>query len=184
MTRTMQTPKTYGFTLIEVLIVTGVLGVVSLVIAQVLFTTIRTNTKSEVQKEIKYSGDYALDTMTRMIQNAIEISAPGCDETGIYNTSLTLKNPDGETTTFSLDGTRIASVGSTTDYLTGTSVAVIGSSTDVACENGNPLQFKCTSVADKPWSIEIIFCLKQARAAQSAFEQAVMMFGSTVTIRN
>ena len=47
----------HGFTLIELLVAAGVISFVSVIITQVLFSSIHLNTKTEVIKELKQTGE-------------------------------------------------------------------------------------------------------------------------------
>ena len=58
-----------GFTLMEILVAVSALAVMGVLLTQVFVTTIRTNTKNEISKEVKQNGDLAVSIMTRMILN-------------------------------------------------------------------------------------------------------------------
>jgi prepilin-type N-terminal cleavage/methylation domain-containing protein len=181
-----------GFTLIELIIVVGILSLMSLVIAQVFFTTMKTNTKTELMKDVKQNGEYAMDGLSRMIQNAAgiegtcvdiaETQTPTDEITVIdhFGTSILLKCVDIGTPSVA----RIASVsGGISEYLTSDSVSLISDSGDLTCTS-SPLQFSCTSVGGIPSSVGISFRLRQKNTAQSVEESADSEFRSTVTIRN
>jgi len=53
----------------EILVAVSALAVMGVLLTQVFVTTIRTNTKNEISKEVKQNGDLAVSIMTRMILN-------------------------------------------------------------------------------------------------------------------
>lgn len=182
-------PPRRGFTILELLVVAGVLSIITAVISQVLFTTIRSNTKSEIIKEVKQNGDIAIENMARMIQNAKSITAVYCDG-ATKNTAITLINQDDGQTTFqcSIDNgvNRIASVSATTEYLTSSNLILTdaaGQST-LDCSSTDILSFSCFTVGGIPKTVQIQFGLRQKNDTTSQFEASRMMFQSTVVLRN
>lgn len=153
----------YGFTLIEMLVAVAILGTVGLISTQIFFTTLRGASKSDIIREVKQNGDYALTGMERMIRNAVSV-------TSCFASSLTIKNPDNNTTTFSLTSGQIASNGaSLTNNL---KVTVTSSSL-----------FTCTLIAGKPDVVNISFTVAQKDAAAGAEETSTMNFQTTVSLR-
>jgi prepilin-type N-terminal cleavage/methylation domain-containing protein len=182
-----------GFTLLETLVAVSAIATVGILIAQVFFTTTRSNTKTELMKEVKQNGDYALELMTRMIQNSIAINS-ACTSAGTVLDTIDIKNADGNSTQFGcfLDNsvtpsvTRIASVSAVSnkrDSLSSTNVTLGGGScAEVA---GIPtLQFVCTSYVDQPPKITIRFRLSQRGTPVDQFELSSISFQSTVSPRN
>jgi len=199
--------KIFGFTLLEMIVVAAVLGILSLLFTQILYMTIRTNTKTESLKNVKQNGDHALDVMTRMIQNAKTVDTDCYDEyesTKYATGSVTVVGWDGGSSRLECveDGTtaRIASVSSGTQYLTGEDVTLgdiatassefefikginpVGSEEEFPCAN-YPLRFICTSTGGRPTGIQIFFLLQQA-SHSSQFQEALMNFTATVGVRN
>jgi len=182
-----------GFTLLELLVVAVILGLLSVVIAQIFFTTIRTNNKTEITRGVKESGDRALDIMTRLVQNAklIDIPSASCPEypaLGSPLSSISLTNFDGGETTLLCkedDGiAQIASVSASalqTVYLTNTDVSLSDGSTNTCA---NTLSFTCSSQGDIPSFITIAFSIRQSNSAAALIDSASGMFQTTVTLRN
>jgi prepilin-type N-terminal cleavage/methylation domain-containing protein len=183
-----------GFTLIELLVVSVILTLLSIVIAQIFFTSIRTNTKTGTIQEVKASGDRAIEMMSRLVQNAPSIQLPAScpeDATGSELDSITLINFDeGETTLSCVDDAergiaRIASVSAAqTVYLTQENVSVfdaIGSAN--ACTN-HALSFTCSSVGGTPSYVTINFTLRQANTQATMENTSSASFQTTVTVRN
>ena len=68
-----------------------------------IFTTTRSNTKTEIVKDVKQQADYAVGTMTRFIQNSRAISLANgsvCVAGGSTISSILVTAPDGNQTTF------------------------------------------------------------------------------------
>lgn len=173
---------TSGFTLIELLVSVGLIALVGALIAQVFFTTVRTGVKTELLKETKQSGDFALDVMARMVRSAASVTTV-CSASGTTTTSLAILNPDGYATTFgcSTSGTasRISSTSATkTEYLTTSSVTL---GADCATSS---LSFVCTALANGQTSVKITFNLAQVGTSVNQFETASTAFQTTVTTRN
>lgn len=175
--------KQSGFSLVELLVGVGIVGIIGVLVVQVFFSTLRSNSKTEIRKEVKQNGDLALETMARLIQGAREVNS-SCSSSGTTTTELVLVDTNGETMTFGciLDGsvTRLASTsGTVSEYLTSKSVSLGGS----ACANST-ISFTCRGVGGAPPRITISFTLSQVGQAGSQFEQSSSSFQSSVSLRN
>ncbi|MBI5448716.1 prepilin-type N-terminal cleavage/methylation domain-containing protein [Candidatus Gottesmanbacteria bacterium] len=175
--------KKQGFTLLEIMVSIGIVAVVGVLISQVFFTTTRSNAKSEVLKNVKQNGDFSLERIYQLVRNATEVTST-CAEGGTSSSSITLTNPDGESTSLGclLDGTvtRIASVSaSTTEYLTDSALTLGGAD----C-NASSLTFVCTMPAGQPATVAIIFSLAQKGTPPDQFDRASASFQTTAAIRN
>lgn len=169
-----------GFTLIEIIISLGIVAVLGLTISQIFISTVRTNTKTEILKEVKQNGEFAMETMVRMMQSAERITS-AC--TGATTNSITILNPDGFSTTFGCVATgnllRVASTSASTLYLTSASVTLGGSN----C-GSSTLAFTCTSALGLPSTVIISMDVAQAGATPDQFEQASASFQTSVNTRN
>jgi prepilin-type N-terminal cleavage/methylation domain-containing protein len=178
------TKNQHGFTLLEILISITIAGAVGVLIAQVFFTTSRTNNKTELLKDVKQNGEYAIGIMERMIRSSLRIEST-CETTGTTLTTLQMTNPNGDMTTLGcvLDGsTRIASTSastSTAEYLTSDNVSLGGT----AC-TGSTLSFICTSYPDEPPRVTVSFSLSQLGTSAEQSDQASIQFQTTATPRN
>lgn len=172
-----------GFTLLEILVATGIIGAISILITQAFVATTRTNTKVEILKDVKQNGDFALGTMVRMIQNARSVTS-SCTEAGATNANLSITNPDGGATTFECRNDssvrRIASTSaSVTSYLTSSNLTLVGS----ACDTST-ISFVCTLLPNDSKSIKINFSLAQKGTPPDQYEQASMSFQTSALVRN
>lgn len=182
MMRRNATHTTWGFTLLEMLIATGIIAGLSIVIVQSFFTTVRTNAKTEIIKETKQNGDFALSVMERMIRNAKSIAST-CDSTP--RNSITFISPDDTTTTlrckqYATGITRIESAGPPSTYLTGANVTL-----GATCGVLSPKIFTCdASSFGLPSAVAISFQLQQRSSSGDTFETSKATFQTRVTLRN
>ncbi len=172
----------HGFTLLELLVSVGVVGLVSVVLSQTFFATTRTNTKTELLQDVKQNGDYAMDIIGRMIRNARSVTSL-CSASGSTDILVTIVNPDYRFTTFScvLDSgvTRIASVSaSSTVYVTSSNLT-LGSSCTTAAFSAT-----CTKPEGQPAIVTVSYILSQKGTPQYLFERASVTFQSSFGLRN
>lgn len=90
----LQTTTKKGFTLIEMLVVVAIFGGVFLIISQILFSTFRGASKSEVTASAKREGEKVLGTMERSLHNARSVSL--CPN----SSSVVYSDQDGSTQNF------------------------------------------------------------------------------------
>lgn len=158
--------KKTGFTLIEILVATAILGIVAVVGVNMFFSILRGSTKTRVLAEVKQNGNYALNVMERTIRNAKSLESHS-------EASIEILNPDDESITFSCDDNKIKMNG---ENLISDKVEVLncaGFFTVVEGEEGV-----------RPAEVTIDFRLKQAGTAARPEEQASVDFKTTVTLRN
>ena len=89
-----------GFTLIETVITVGLVGVLSVGIVNIFFSTVKGGGKARLEAEIKSQGDFAITSIERNLRNAIRM--PECSG----DLSFDIKNNSGqiETYTYSVTG--------------------------------------------------------------------------------
>lgn len=170
-------------TLIEVLVATAVLGGMAIILSQIFFSVTHTNTKTELNKEVKQNGEFALEIIERQIRNARKITS-ACTALGVPDSSITIENPDETSSTVGCvtdnEKTRLAIITSgVTNYLTSPSVTLGGTT----CEESS-VEMICRTGTDSPSSVEISFGLVQAGIAQTRYEEAQISFQTTVQLRN
>lgn len=189
--------KKRGFTLLELLVSAAVLSLVSVIIAQVLFTTVRLNTRTELLKEMKQTGASSMDMMKRMIQNAQSVSSP-C--TGLPQSQLSIVNLDGGETTFlcqkdseytTQNVYRIASLSAISaaySYVSSGNVTLVADDGQAGCglsdSEDAALQFICPIDTATGASVTILFRLRRRNTTTGVFESVAETFQSTATMRN
>lgn len=170
-----------GFTLLELIVTVAAIALMSVVLSQIFFTTLRTNTKTEILKEVKQNGDLAQETLARMIQNAQSLTTV-CNSAGVESDSIQIVNPDGGTTTLGCVEDEVAHIASIsangTEYLTGSNVSL-----GWTCAEAR-LTFLCKGGTGVPNSITIAFTLTQTGSSQNQVDNSSASFQTTVTTRN
>jgi len=156
-----------GFTLVELLVVITVVISVTVVAGNIFYSSLRSNTKTQVSTNLKQKGNYALTIMERMIREAKIINEADCTDD-----ELTITYKDGEETTFICDTTlpepdQVASVSAQHP-------AVLIDS--INCEN---FSFSC----DLP-RVDIEFTLSHNPNDPLPFNRAEVKFQTSVTARN
>ncbi len=164
--------KKTGLTLIEIMIVMGILGIIAVIGSGMFFSILRGSTKTKTLQLVKQNGDYAISVMERMIRNARAIIVPSTNSTV---SSITIRNPDGETTTFSCEGNP-ATISSNSASLLSNEVKV---SSDC-----NIFEVTVGQAGIKPGVIKINFSLSQSKTTARPEEQASVNFQTTVSLRN
>lgn len=170
-----------GFTLMEILIATGIVAGLSIVIVQLFLSTVRSNAKTEIIKETKQNGDFALSVMERMIRNATSVTST-CD--GTAQNSITFVNPDETETTLQCKDSsgiaRIESLGPPSTYLTGSNVTL-----GATCDDLSPKIFTCdASSLGLPSAVTISFQLQQISTSGDNFETSTATFKTRINLRN
>ncbi len=159
-----------GYTLIEIIIVVGILGIIATVGSVMFFSILKSSTKTKIFHLVKQDGDYALSVMVRMIRNARELVSPTEDS---VTSSITIKNPDGRTTTFACDSYLITS----------NSASLISSGVKVSDCN-NIFDVKVGEPGIKPAEIKINFSLTPAEEGARPEEKVEVDFQTGVILRN
>src|SRR4030042_6826880 len=62
-----------GFTLIEILVVVGLLAIMAGIGSNMFFTTLRSSGKSKILTTVKQNGDYTLATIERLITDSEKV---------------------------------------------------------------------------------------------------------------
>lgn len=168
-----------GFSLIELLIAVALTATVGFVVSTSFFNIMRGATKTEIIKEVKQNGEYALAVIERSVRGSQDIVST-CD--GVPTSELTVQQFSGATTTFSCvfdsGSARIATQSAgITNYLTSDTVS-LGQS----CPG--TLQFTCTSGADGSTTVAIGYTLQQKNANATVRDRASASFQTAVTLRN
>ena len=168
-----------GFTLIEILVVVGILGIIAVVASNVFFTTLRSSGKTKVLTTVKQNGDYALSVMERMIRDSQEVMTNSDGQYCVAGMKkIKVKKLDGTELEFVCPeeeeaGTTNSRIASNSAHLTSSEVKVDSCSFD--CESKG--QFY-------PKTVTINFTLSQSAVTSRPEEQASVNFTTTVSVRN
>ena len=165
-----------GFTLIEMLVVVGILGIIAVVASNVFFTTLRSSSKTKALTTVKQNGDYALSVMERLIRDSQEVMTNSAGQYCVaVMKKIKVKRLDGTEVEFTCEdeGTTNGRMASNSARLTSSEVKVDSCSFD--CESKG--QFY-------PQTITINFTLSQNVVTSRPEEQASVNFTTTVSVRN
>jgi len=165
-----------GFTLIEILVVVGLLAIIAVIGSSMFFTTLRSSGKGKTLTTVKQNGDYALSTIERLIRDSEEIIANSdgdiC-ESGMNK--IKTKRLDGSEVEF-----ECLDEGETISYIASNSARL--TSDEVKLDN---CSFDCSSQGEfYPQVVSIDFTLSQAVETTRLEEQASVNFKTTVNTRN
>lgn len=157
-----------GFTLVEMAVAVGLLGMISVAAVALFFSTIRGGGKVSVGTEVKQNGQFAVSTMEQLIRNSLAL-------TSCTNSGVVLQARDGASLTFSC--TNIGPTGyiaSNSARLTSTSVAV------TSCG------FSCSidTSGRRPPLISVNFTVRQANVDVEEEGTAEADFSTSVSLRN
>ncbi len=162
--------KELGFTLIEIVVVVGVLGIIVIFGASLFFTILRSSTKTRILAEVKQNGNFAMGVMERMIRNAKRIEGGGA--------SITIVNPDNGVTVFSCEDI-------------GGELKLASNSASLVAEDKVRVN-DCAGVFSvtfgeaglNPDKVTIDFTLLQSGTPTRVEEQASINFRTKITLRN
>lgn len=181
-----------GFTLVEILVSIAALGLISVALSQSFAAITRANTKADLVKDIKQSGDFANRRLEQMIRESVSIG----DCSGGTSKELTLINRDSYQTILRCQWdddnkiARLASVSGTQedppiDYLTGTNVTLGGAT---SCDDAEmSLVFTCSNISGDLNSVQVYYSLFQASQIPgqgNRSQQAHADFQTTINTRN
>lgn len=174
--------STGGFTLIEMLMVVFLFGLIMTLSGALFSAVLKGSGKSEITKEVKQTGDYAVGMMERTIRNAKSVSS--CSLTP--STSISVTDRNNIVATFGCfydNGLGLSGIASSSgvfsDKLTGNNVTLGGTS----CADTNmTLRFTCNPDVNPP-QVKIGFTLKQIGTSVRPEDQASVNFQSTVNLR-
>jgi type II secretory pathway pseudopilin PulG len=171
---------------VELLAVTGIIVVISGLIAGILYSSLRGGNKSKVTNDVSQNGNYALSVISGTILDAKSVTKIGgvsisdCTLTP-KGTSIELQQQNGALISFLCDdqANSIASTsGQTTTYLIdNNSVKVDPSSCSFTCKQANSDPYASPI-------IDIVFTVSQKQTT-SAFENVgTATFNTSVAMRN
>ncbi|MBU2591908.1 MAG: hypothetical protein ABH867_03200 [Patescibacteria group bacterium] len=164
-----------GFSILEVVVMIGILGLIGVIATGVFFTTLRSSTRSRVSENLKQKGDFALNVIEKMVRGASflpDLSA-NCD--GSDKSSISVVSRDGFTTTFDCSSDRIASVSAQQE-----TVVLLGDITRIDCDRF----VSCVIGSGGSPEVIIDFTLYQGGDPELPYEKSSINFHTQVTPRN
>lgn len=162
--------KNSGFSLVELMVVIGLVSLLSVAISSMVLTTIAQITRVRNQIRVRQSGDYALGQIQTMLRNSRTIIS--CDSVA---NSITIINPDGGTTLFLSEdlGDHVAIASNSGQYLTASDTTV-----------GDTFDLECLPTDDNVNLVKISFTLNRAILSDKAKENANIRYETSIELRN
>lgn len=162
--------KKSGFSLIELIVVIGLLSLLTLAISSIMLTSVITSNRIRTTTKVKQAGNYALGQIQGMIRNTKILTACNSDEH-----TLEIVGPDGGTTniftTLDTNGTlRIAS--NSAVYLTPETTQV------------SNFNLTCAPSDTEPALVKVSFDLQDNQSANNVARNPILHFETSINLRN
>lgn len=151
-----------GFTLIELIVVIGLLGLLAVAISGIMLASLVSSSNIRSATKVKQAGSYVIGQVQNLMRNAKTVVA--CDN---VNQTITVVNPDGGQTEIMLESARIAS--NSGNYLTPPNLTV------------SAYSLQCDSVTS-PNLLKFSFDLKDPQSARAS--TPALHFETSVNFRN
>lgn len=158
-----------GFSLIELIVVIGLLSLLMLAISSTMLMSIVSSNRIRTVSAVKYAGNYALGQLQSMIRSAKAVTS--CDST---SSTLSIINPDGGTTTILAEN-----VGTYTSIASNSGVYLTPSKVNVSSFN-----LRCEPSDMQPQLVIISYDVKSSLDTQRAVENPLLHFETSINLRN
>lgn len=158
--------KNKGFTLMELMLTVGILGMITVTVTAMFFRAFRGSSKTDTVVTLDQNAQLSLSLMERFVRNGKGVTVNGgeCPASG---DSLEIANWDGGETIFNLSNGQIASNG-----------AVVNEEIVVVSN----LNFSCVRIEGIPDQITITFDAQRSDAGGGA--ETTASYKSVVSLRN
>lgn len=162
-----------GFSLVELTVVIGLLGLLILAISSTMLMSVISSNRIRTTTKVKQTGNYALGQIQSMLRSAKAITACNSDPS---IPSITILNPDGQATTVGseLDSNGYAHIASNSGYYLTTPNTDMGTSFRLTCEPSD----------DEPALVKISFDLKDIVSTRRTTENPLLHFETSINLRN
>lgn len=161
-----------GFTLLELIVAVGLLGLLAVSATSLFFATIQGGGKVDVNIRVKQNGQAALNSIEQIVRNGREVS--NCEVGPVDLLSLVAR--DGQQVTFTCTdiGEETGHIAINSDRLTSSDVTV------TACE------FSCSQDTGglRGDLVSVDFTLRQQGTQGSVSESASANFSTSVSLRS
>jgi Tfp pilus assembly protein PilE len=173
----------FGFTLVEMLVVAGLVGILSIGIGSTFMSTLKGSNRSALQAKMKSQGDFAIASMERTIRSAVKF--PTCSGSATDNqgpiVTFAAVGLNGTTQTKMYEFVKTdGQIYSTVDGTTGTVVGSSAQTTGVI--RVTSALFECVLGSNiNPGVVKITFTLHAVNSDQDIADQT---FQTSVAMRN
>lgn len=166
--------STKGFTLVELLVVSGVFIIITTSVVSILFIVLRGIKKSDSIRIVRQNGEQAMAQMVRMMRFAESLDGP-CPFTD--SQSVTITEVNFFQTTFTCPST---SPVSPPNYISSNGAELTNKDTVIVQE----CFFSCAQQAGSSPTIGISFTLSKLNLSSLPEEDTRISFKNSVTLRN
>lgn len=173
-----------GFTLVEVLVVVGIVAIIIPTLFGLFFAHLRAQSKVLVLQEVKRNGDSALGLIETLVkENAISIHSASPPTSGnevcatdssTYSSQMYFLDRNGDYFSFSVSSDKIASASSVTSTTNLTSDKVVVSSFTMSCDRGSTYSEPLVSIS---------FTVSQAGSSTRPDETATLNYQTKMKLR-
>ena len=168
-----------GFTLVELLIVVGLVLIIGTVGTSIITSVLRSYNKAQITNEIEQNGNYVLSLMENQIRNARSVSASDCDASSGHCSTLEVTPQEGLVFTFSL-----ADDGSVGEVRKGAEVLTNDDPTNGVDVDTNRGESYFLVEGSAPQKVTIVLRLTQPPATPDRIDyQAAATLRTTVVVR-
>lgn len=167
-----------GFTLIEMVVVVGILGFILVAVTTILFNSFRSQTRVSLADVVDQSGTLVLGELKNNIVSAVGVGI-SCATSGVGNSLALISADDGTVTTLvCYEGVKIASESANGNFdLTSSTVKVTGCSNFARCD-------LFPDSTDRVINVNFWFNLSAGDVAAGAEKFVGREFRSNVVVRN
>lgn len=159
----------HGYSLIELVITVGLTSILVITITSIAMTSLIGSTRIRNLVKTRQSGDSAITQIQSKIRNAKEISS--CDSAA---NTITLVNPDNETTTYDLEvNNEVGMIASNAGvYITGQESTVTS------------FDIECLPSDTEPSLVNVKFSITSTNTGSRSHETPIIPFATSVYLRN
>ncbi len=158
-----------GYTLVELIVAIGLLGILAVSATNLFFSAIRGSSKVDAGTEVKQNGQFALSAMEQLIRNSLTLNS--CTGTNINITSR-----DGKEIIFAC-----VDVGAGSGYIASNSARLTSENVVVTS-----CSFACSEDVTKLRSplVTVTFTIQQKAAGVETYQRAAADFSTSVSLRS
>jgi type II secretory pathway pseudopilin PulG len=164
--------STRGFTLIELLLYVGIASLVMLTITTFLMLIVNARVKNQTLTEVEQQGVYAMETITQLVRNSIDVRSP---VPGASDSALTLVMAD-----VAVDPTSVALTSGALELTEGSGSAVALTNGRITISN---LTFTNLSRDDDLDSIQVEFTITYSNSSGQNTYDYEETFQTTISNR-
>lgn len=157
-----------GFSLIELIVVIGLLSLLLLAISSTMLMSIVSSNRIRTVSAVKTAGNYALGQIQSMVRSAKSVTS--CNST---TSTITIVNPDGGSTTL-------------TTFNAGTYTRIASNSAYMTPTNINTTSFSlgCEPSDTEPTQVNVSFDLQNKITTLRTVENPMLHFETSINLRN